>query len=62
MKALIDKLARRHTLSREEWCLMLRSRTPELEQYLFEKARQFRRRYYGEDVYILPGPGKDGSR
>lgn len=52
MKALIDKLARRHTLSREEWCLLLRSRTPELEQYLFEKARQFRRRYYGEDVYI----------
>lgn len=52
MKALIDKLARRHTLSREEWCLLLRSRTPELEQYLFEKARQFRCRYYGEDVYI----------
>ena len=52
MKALIDELAVQHTLSQKEWCLLLRSRTPELERYLFEKARQFQRQYYGNQVYI----------
>ena len=51
-KALIDKLYETQELSREEWIRLIEGRTPELSQYLFEKARAVREREYGKAVYI----------
>ena len=47
-KALIDKLYETQELSREEWIRLIEGRTPELSQYLFEKARAVREREYGK--------------
>ena len=52
MKTLIDKLEREGVLSHAEFVTLIDNRTPELAQYLFEKAREVRHRHYGEDVYI----------
>ena len=52
MRTLIDKLEREGVLSHEEFMALIDNRTPELAQYLFERAREVRRRYYGKDVYI----------
>lgn len=52
MKNLVDKLERERLLSREEFTRLLENRTPELAEYLFERAREVRRRHYGLDVYI----------
>jgi biotin synthase len=52
MKQLIDKLEREHLLSREEFILLIDNRTPELSEYLFEKARRIREEHYGNDVYL----------
>lgn len=51
-KELIDRLERAQTLAREEWAVLIRGRTPELAEYLFEKARAVRIRHYGHDIYI----------
>ena len=50
--ALIDKLEREHALRRGEFAALIRGRTPELAEYLAERARAVRRLYYGDDVYI----------
>ncbi|SDN18764.1 [FeFe] hydrogenase H-cluster radical SAM maturase HydE [Acetanaerobacterium elongatum] len=52
MKQLVDKLERRRTLSKEEFVYLIENRTAELDEYLFEKARAVRHRYYGHDIYI----------
>ena len=52
MRALIDKLERERTLSREEWTALLKGRSEALAGYLFERARILRRRYYGDAVYV----------
>ena len=52
MKHLIDKLEQTGALSREEWTALIRGHTPELAEYLFERARTVRHKYYGHDVYI----------
>jgi len=52
MVGLIEKLEREHTLSKEEYIALIKSRTPELSELLFEKARAVREHYYGKDVYI----------
>ena len=52
MKHLIDKLEQTGALSREEWTVLIRGRTPELAKYLFERARTVRHKYYGHAVYI----------
>ena len=52
MKILIDKLARAHTLSKDEWVQLIRGRTKENSEYLFLLARKFREKYYGHDIYI----------
>lgn len=49
---LIDKLEQTRSLSREEWTELIRGRTPETAEYLFEKARKISHRYYGNDIYI----------
>ena len=52
MKQLIDKLERCRTLSKEEFVQLIENRTAELDEYLFEKARAVRHRYYGHDIYM----------
>ena len=52
LKVLIDRLEQTRTLSREQWIRLIRGRTPELAEYLFEKARVIRIRHYGRDIFI----------
>jgi len=52
MKHLIDQLEKEHTLSEEEYLSLIKNRTPELSEYIFEKARRIRDQYYGNDVYL----------
>lgn len=52
MKRLIDKLEKDRILSREEFTFLINSRNPNLSEYLFEKARKIRHKYYGNTVYI----------
>ena len=52
LKVLIDRLEQTRTLSREEWSILIRGRTPELAEYLFQKARVIRIRHYGRDIFI----------
>ncbi len=52
MKALIDKLCETHTLTKEEWILLIKGRTPRLAEYLFSLARKERHKYYGHDIYV----------
>ncbi len=49
---LVDKLEQTRSLLREEWTQLIRGRTPEIAEYLFERAREVRIRHYGHDVYI----------
>lgn len=48
---LVDKLERDGSLSREEWAALIRARSPDGAQYLFERAREIRHRYYKHEVY-----------
>lgn len=52
MKSLIDKLEREHILSGEEFITLIKGRSEELAQYLFQKAVAQRQRHYGKDVYV----------
>ena len=52
MKNLIEKLEQTHSLSGEEWVLLLTNRTPELAEQLFEKARALRNLHYGNRVFV----------
>lgn len=52
VKERIDRLAREHRLTAAELKALIDSRTEEAAEYLFEKAREVRRQYYGTDVYL----------
>ena len=52
LQTLVDKLEAQNSLNREEWIQLIKGRTPELAQYIFEKARKIRQAYYDTDVYI----------
>lgn len=52
LKRLIDRLEAEHVLSKEEFVALIGGRTPELGEYLFEKARRIRQEHYGNDVYL----------
>ena len=52
LQTLVDKLEAQNRLNREEWIQLIKGRTPELAQYIFEKARKIRQAYYDTDVYI----------
>lgn len=52
LRDLLARLESEHMLTREEFFLLLRSRTPELAEYLYERADRVRRSYYGTDVYV----------
>lgn len=51
MKTLIDKLYREHNLTKEEFTTLLNHITPELSEYLFEKAREVAQKYFGNGIY-----------
>lgn len=52
VKQLIDRLEETHDLSRDEWICLIRNRTADDADYLFERAQKVRIRHYGRDVYI----------
>lgn len=52
MKHLIDKLYETNKLTAAEYKKLIDNRTPELAEYLFEKARAVRIRNYSYDVYL----------
>ena len=52
MKNLILKLEKEHKLTKQEWVQLIESRTQELAEFLFERAREVRHDHYGKDVYI----------
>lgn len=52
MKKLIDKLYETGSLDQSEFSELISGRNDELSQYLFSLAREVRKRYYGEKVYI----------
>ena len=52
IRALIDKLARVHTLSLDEYELLIKERTPECAEYAAALANAEREKIYGKDVYI----------
>ena len=52
MRDLIFKLEKENKLTKEEWVQLIEGRTPELMEFLFERARKVRHVHYGKDVYI----------
>lgn len=51
-RELIDKLAKNHTLSKDEYINLISNRTDADSEYLFKKADADRQEYYGKDVYM----------
>jgi biotin synthase len=49
---LVDKLEKQRCLSKDELVYLVSSYTSDLSEYLFEKARNISKRYYGNHVYI----------
>lgn len=52
LKQLIDQLEVARLLAKDDLIALIESRTQELSEYLFEKARRIRRENYGHDVYL----------
>lgn len=50
-KQLIDKLEETSRLSKEEWIFLIENRSETVAEYLFEKARKWQHKYYGNHVY-----------
>ena len=49
---MIDRLEAGESLTEDEWVSLIEGRSPELADYLFEKARCIREREYGKAVYV----------
>lgn len=52
MKSLIDKLHTEGSLTQSEYAMLLISVTPELSEYLFEKARGVAKEQFGNKIFI----------
>ena len=52
MKDLIDKLYENTSLSKGEYQYLIENFTPDISEYLFEKSREVRHKYYGHDIYV----------
>ena len=50
--SLIDKLEEKLVLSKDEYAFLIENYTPEASEYLFEKSRRIREKYYGKDVFV----------
>lgn len=48
---LIDKLEEQHCLTKEEWAALIGGRNEEAASYLFQKARYWQHKYFGNKVY-----------
>lgn len=51
MKNLIDKLEETHSLTKEEFVLLLSHTSEPLSEYLFEKSRKMTQKYFGNRIY-----------
>lgn len=51
-KRLIDKLEKYNQLNKDEYVSLIENRSPEITEYLFEKARNIRELHYGKKVFI----------
>lgn len=51
MKELINKLETTGILEKNEFVLLLSNFTPEISEYLFEKARSTSKKYFGNKIY-----------
>lgn len=52
MIALIDKIFETNKASKEELLLILNNKNEELDEYLYQRADETRRRVYGDEVYL----------
>ena len=52
MFSLIDKLEKNTVLTKDKYTCLIENHTPEVDEYLFEKARNIKAKYYGNKVYI----------
>ena len=52
MKDIIDKLQITNSLSKQEFIELLANRDTNLDQYLFEKARNVTEKYFDKNIYI----------
>lgn len=52
MKDLIDRLEQDGILKKEEYTALIKNRNEETAEYLFEKARNIRIRYYEKDIFV----------
>ncbi len=52
MFELIDKLERQKFLEKDEFVTLIKNRTPELSNYLFEKARKVSKASFGNNIFI----------
>lgn len=52
MKSLIDKLEKKHRLSRSEWVSLISNHDKHTAKYLFERSREVRHSIYGKDIFI----------
>lgn len=50
-KQLIDKLETTSRLTKEEWVALIENRNEDLASYLFEKARRWQQKYYGNRIF-----------
>ncbi|MBQ6582984.1 MAG: [Mogibacterium sp.] len=50
--ALVSKLNTEHALTREEWIAVLNGYTPELAEHVFELARVWQQKYYGNQIFV----------
>ena len=48
---IVDRLEETSRLTREEWIFLIRGRSAPLAEYLFQKARDWQHRYYGNKIY-----------
>ena len=49
---LVEKLHNGHILDRAEWTALIRGYTPELAERVFELAREWQHRYYGNRIFV----------
>ena len=52
LKYLIDRLDQTHHLKTEEWIALIDGRTPQLADYLFQKAVAWQHRYYRNQIFV----------
>lgn len=52
LKALVDKLYKTQSLTKEEWIRLIDGRCEELSEYIFPLARAAREPYYNKNVYL----------